>query len=233
MPAAALQAQQGKASLNSKLSPLSLYVSGGVSGYNGYRNTPYADYRKAAAPDVAVGAKWNLRPWGRVGLNVGYTKVKTLNNTIEGAAEPDYQHLEPSVQQTTLSNRLDSHILMTDVNFDFNLLSTVSQRWGLWLGSGIGYMHLWTRNTTLTAYSEETIDKGPDHFNVYTHDYITTQAANRHANSVYIPLRLSVEYNVMPHITLGIKGEYRFITEPSIVSPLAIYSVGGVIAYNL
>lgn len=240
MPAAALQAQTYNDTV--RTNTWTLYGAGGVSGYHGFRGGSDTGVHQTVAPDFSVGVKYNIKPWARVGFNLGYTKIKAMNNglahtqTITNNFQiGDRTDGVLTTDKVILSNRNDIHLAGADLNADFNILELFQQRnqhWNLWFGTGVGYLHGWNRSTLTTAVSEEGISKGDDHFNVYNHDYITTESANTHINTLYIPVRLSLEYDITPRWTVGVKGEYKFMPLDVDLTPKGIWSVNASIAYN-
>lgn len=240
MPAAALQAQTYNDTV--RTNTWTVYGAGGVSGYHGLRGGSDTGVRQAIAPDFSVGVKYNIKPWVRVGLNLGYTKIKALNNGMAHTQTVtnnfqigDRTDGVLTTDKVILSNRNDIHLAGADLNADFNILELFqkrNQRWNLWIGTGAGYLHGWNRSTLTTAVSEEGISKGDDHFNVYNHDYVTTKSANTHINTLYIPARLSLEYDITPRWTVGVKGEYKYMPLDKDLTPKGIWSGNVSIAYN-
>lgn len=240
MPAATLQAQTYNDTV--RTNTWTLYGAGGISGYHGLRGGSDTGVRQAIAPDFSVGVKYNIKPWVRVGLNLGYTKIKALNNglahtqTITNNFQiGDRTDGVLTTDKVILSNSNNIHLAGADLNADFNFLELFpqrDQRWNLWVGTGVGYLYGWNRSTMITAVSEEGISKGDDHFNVYNHDYVTTQLSNTQINTLYIPVRLSAEYDITPHWTVGLKGEYKSLPLDKTLTPKGLWSANATIAYN-
>lgn len=240
MPVAALQAQTYNDTV--RTNTWTLYGAGGVSGYHGFRGGSDTGVHQAIAPDFNVGVKYNIKPWVRVGLNLGYTKIKALNKGIAHTQTVsnnyqigDYNDGVLTVDKAVLVNRRDIHFAGADLNVDFNVLELFknrNQRWNLWLGTGVGYYHAWNRGTLTTAISEEGVAQGPDHFNVYNRDYVTTQSESKGLNTLYVPARLSLEYDITPHWTAGVKGEYKCLPLNKDLTPKGMWSANLSIAYN-
>lgn len=240
MPVAALQAQNYNDTV--RTNTWTLYGAGGISGYHGVRGGSDTGVRTTIAPDLNVGVKYNIRPWARVGLNLGYTKMKALNKGIAHTQTVtnnfqigNYNDCVLTVDKAILSNRNDIHFAGADLNVDFNFLELFknrNQRWNLWVGTGVGYYHGWNRGTLTTAISEEGVAKGPDHFNVYNRDYVTTENSTIDINTLYIPARLSLEYDITPCWTVGVKGEYKCLPLNKNLTPKGIWSANLSIAYN-
>lgn len=242
MPVAALQAQTYNDTLRTKT--WSVYGAGGFSGYHGLRSGSNTGVRSAIDPDFSIGVKYYLNPKLRAGLNLGYTKVKGINNGNDATHTQtvtnnfqigNYNDGVLTVDKIILVNRTDIHFAALDLNADYNLLDHFknrNQRWNLWLGAGIGYLHGWYRGGITTAISEEGVAKGPDHFNVYNKDYITTESTTKGVNTLYVPIRLSAEYDITPNWTFGAKGEYKCIPLKNDFTPKGIWSLNLSIAYN-
>lgn len=219
-----------------------IYATGGVSGYHGFRGGSVIGIVKSVAPDISLGIKYNLNSVVRFGLNFGYTKLKSKNadieynkTTIENFQVGEYKDATLTIDEAILVNRNDNHLAGVDLNVDLNFLEPSlnrNQRWNLWFGTGIGLYHGWSRTTVTTAFREEAVAKGDDHFNIYTKDYITTEATFNHINTLYIPARLSVEYDVTPRFTFGVKGEYKYMPLTKVYTPKGLWSANATFAYN-
>lgn len=220
----------------------SVYVQGGLSGYHGARGTSFEDTRMPLSPDFALGVKYNVKPWVRLGLNAGYTMVKSMNKgaSTEKTIVPNYKvgdyttNLE--VTRVLIQNRNDIHLAGADLNVDFNILgmwpNRKAQKWNMYLGVGVGYMHGWTRNATSTAVSEEAVAQGDGYFNVYNHNYVESAHSAGHLNLLYIPASLSLEYDLSPFWTIGAIGQYKYLPLDKEFTPQGIYSAGLLLRYN-
>ena len=60
----------------------SIYGQGGVSYYHGMRGADVSDSRRPISPDAAVGLKYNIKPWVRIGLNLEYTMLKATGKHV-------------------------------------------------------------------------------------------------------------------------------------------------------
>lgn len=219
-----------------------VYVTGGVSGYHDFRGGSVTGVSRFIAPDISLGLKYNLNSVVRFGLNFGYTKLKAKNadieynkTVIEGFQIGEYKDAILTIDNAVLVNRTDNHLAGGDLNVEVNFLEPSkerNQRWNLWFGTGIGFYHGWSRNTLTTAVSEEAVAKGDDHFNIYTKDYITTDATFMHVNALYIPARLSLEFDVTPRVTFGVKAEYKYMPQDKIYTSKGLWSTNATFAYN-
>lgn len=219
-----------------------LYVAGGVSGYRGLRGGSETGVLRSIVPDLSLGLKYNINPGVRVGLNFGYTMIKAKNAGIaysqtvtEGYHIGGYDDAILTVDKAVMINRIDNHLAGVDLNFDINLLSGLdrqNERLNLWLGSGVGYYYGWNRHTITTAVREEAVSNTDDHFNIYSNDYIATDVANTRIHALYIPVRLSVEYDVSQRWTVGMKAEGRYMPLIWRYTAKGIWSANLTLAYN-
>jgi len=198
----------------------SVYADAGVSGFVRYRNVPGNLTRHDISPDVNAGFSCQIGPWVRVGVNLGYTKLSTVNttngqviNSIDNYEVGNYDD-GVLVQVITDLHRFDeAHCLFAGGTVEFNFMeifkSKVADKFGVWLGTGVGYAGGWNHSTLTQAYSETAVAQGAGHANIMIHDYITSEGEDTHADSMYVPLALSLEYFVSKHISLTLGGYYR------------------------
>ena len=220
----------------------SVYIQGGLSGYHGARGTSFDNSRMKWAPDLSLGVKYNIKPWVRVGLNAGYTMVKSVNKDVisETTVVPGFQlgayTTDLEVRTDLIQNRNDMHLAGVDLNIDFNIMelwhNRKAQHWNLYAGVGVGYMHGWNRNTQTVAINETAIAQGDGYYNVYNHASMDSWHENSHLNLLYIPASLSLEYDVNPWWTIGVIGQYKYLPLDKEYSPKGIYSGGLVLRYN-
>lgn len=220
----------------------SVYLQGGLSGYHGARGTSFDNSRMPFSPDLSLGVKYHIKPWVRLGLNAGYTMVKSVNKdvvsettVVPGFKVGDYT-TDLEVQTDLIQNRNDMHLAGVDLNVDFNIMelwhNRKAQHWNLYAGVGVGYMHGWNRNTQTVAINETAIAQGDGYFNVYNHASMDSWHENAHLNLLYIPASLSLEYDVNPWWTIGVVGQYKYQPLDKEYSPKGIYSGGLVLRYN-
>lgn len=226
----------------------SLYVQGGASIYHDMRGADVSDSRRPVSPYGAIGFKYNIKPWVRWGLNLEYTMLKATGKyvTSEKTVDETYVITDPSTGKTypatletnidRLQNRYNMHYAMADLNVDFNLLdiwhNRKAQKWNLWLGTGVGYLHGWSRHSLTYSYRQEAVAKGSGYYNVYTHNYITSSACKEQVNALYIPVRLSLEYDITPRWTIGVMGQYKYLPLDKELTPKGMASGGVLIRYN-
>ena len=238
--AISLQAQTATYNDTVRTKTWSVYVQGGVGGYHGMRGVQY-DGKSYVAPQTSLGVNYTIKPWWRVGMNLNYiylksadkgavTETSSKNYTVEGQA---------GILNTTsvrLQNRNMNHILGADLNVDFNIMDIWHnrnlQKFNLWAGTGIGYIHGWNRNSNTWAVNEECVAQGDTYFNIYNHSYLSSKQLNGSSNALYIPITVSAEYDVHPKLTIGVQGQYKCMPQDKIGTPKGIWSAGVVIRYN-
>ena len=135
-----------------------------------------------------------------------------------------------------LQNLNNTYLAGVDANADFNILEIWPKRKAQWLslyaGAGVGYMRGWNRNSQTWSYNERATATGDAYFNGYSHSYLKSSEDKKHFNALYIPLSLSLEFDIQRQLTLGVIGQYKCIPTKSDFSPKGIYSAGVVIRYN-
>lgn len=226
----------------------SIYGQGGVSYYHGMRGADVSDSRRPVSPDAALGLDYNIKPWVRVGLNLEYTMLKATGKHVASrtVTTDGFVITDPTTKKTynttletkidLLQNRYNMHYAMADLNVDFNFMELwhdrKAQSFNLWLGTGVGYLHGWSRHTATTSYSELAQAKGEGYYNVYSHNYMTTDVGKRQVNALYIPVSLSLEYDITPRWTVGLVGQYKYLPLDRELTPKGIVSGGLLLRYN-
>ena len=220
----------------------SVYVQGGVGSHTTLRGSTHVDGKKMLAPNAALGVKYNIKPWIRIGLNAGWNMLRqgdqgTLTSTV---TNPNFTISGKTGTLTTRSVRLQDretdHLVGLDLNFDLNFMDIWhhrrAQKFNLWLGAGIGVIKNYGHFNDTWAYDESAVASGSDHMNIYEHEYITSSAECFHALGMYIPLSLSAEWDLAPHWTVGAIGQYKIIPTNKDCLPKSLWSAGVVVRYN-
>lgn len=226
----------------------SVYGQGGVSIYHDMRGGFFANSRKPVSPDVAIGVKYNIRPWVRVGLNLGYTMAKsnTKDAMSHTLVNPNFTVTDPTsgkVYSAPLTTKVDRfqnrnamHMAMGDLNVDFNIMelwhNRQAQQFNLWVGVGAGYLHAWNRHSMSASYSQHAEAKGAGYDVYYDHNYLTSDAEKGQVNALYIPASLSAEYDITPRWTVGLIAQYKYLPINHELTPKGIISGGLVLRYN-
>lgn len=240
MSAVTLQAQTYNDSV--RIHTWSVYIQGGAGNHHGVRSELFHNSKRTITPDLNLGVKYNIQPWVRLGVNAGYTMLKSTNKDILSSTITDNNYLigdhlgTLEVKFDQLQNRNNTHLLGLDANADFNILSFWPKRRAQWLnlyaGAGVGYMHGWNKNSQTWAYNETGIAEGNGYSHKYTHAYMKSAQDKKQFNALYIPLSLSLEFDVQRQLTVGIIGQYKYIPTKADFSPKGIYSAGIVVRYN-
>lgn len=220
----------------------SIYVQGGISNYHGVRSDLFDNGKRLISPDLSLGVKYNLKPWVRLGVNAGYTMLKAINKDFQSFTTTENGYLIDgkagalTIISDRLQNQNNTNVLGLDANVDFNILQLWPRRKAQWLtlyaGAGVGYMHGWNRSTLTWSVYERAVAEGDGYNNVYTHPYMTSSGDKKQFNALYVPLSLSLEFDVMRQLTLGVIGQYKYIPMKADFSPKGIYSAGIVVRYN-
>ena len=214
----------------------SVYMQGGISSYHGVRSELFDNSKRTMAPDLNLGVKYNIQPWVRLGVNAGYTMLKSSGNHSLSITTTDHNFLigdrtgTLELKSDRLQNLNNTYLAGVDANADFNILEIWPKRKAQWLslyaGAGVGYMRGWNRNSQTWSYNERATATGDAYFNGYSHSYLKSSEDKKHFNALYIPLSLSLEFDIQRQLTLGVIGQYKCIPTKSDFSPKGIYSAG-------
>ena len=206
------------------------------------RSELFDNSKRTMAPDLNLGVKYNIQPWVRLGVNAGYTMLKSSGNHSFSITTTDHNFLigdrtgTLELKSDRLQNLNNTYLAGVDANADFNILEIWPKRKAQWLnlyaGAGVGYMRGWNRNSQTWSYNERATATGDAYFNGYSHSYLKSSEDKKHFNALYIPLSLSLEFDIQRQLTLGVIGQYKCIPTKSDFSPKGIYSAGVVIRYN-
>ena len=225
----------------------SVYIQGGGTLYHGMRGMDEIAKRKHIMPFGGVGVKYNIKPWVRLGLNLEYDMLRSLDKgMLSTTTNRGYEIKDPSTGKTyptTLETKMDRfqnrytmQYAMADLNVDFNFMefwhNRKAQQLNLWLGVGVGYLRGWSRNSTTFSYREMAVAKGEGYYNVYTHNYMKSHAFNDHVDAMYIPATLSLEYDLSSRWTAGVFGRYSYLPLNKDLTPKGMYSAGVVLRFN-
>ena len=111
----------------------SVYIQGGGTLYHGMRGMDEIAKRKHIMPFGGVGVKYNIKPWVRLGLNLEYDMLRSLDKgMLSTTTNKDYEIKDPSTGKTyptTLETKMDRfqnrytmQYAMADLNVDFNIM---------------------------------------------------------------------------------------------------------------
>ena len=221
----------------------SVFAQGGVSYFWKMRGGTFDNAKKRVSPDAAVGVKYNIRPWVRVGLKFEYTQIKAVNEgSLLISEQKDIATTlngKPAVQRTTIEriqNMNLMHVGMADLNVDFNIMdiwhNRRSQKFNLWIGTGAGYLRGWNRDQMAFSICSDIVAEGDTYYNVQSNDQIQSYGDNTHVDALYIPLSLSAEWDVTPRWTLGVYAEGKYLPLNKDLTPKFMAMAGAKVAYN-
>ena len=223
MATVTLQAQSYNDSV--RVRTWSVYMQGGISSYHGVRSELFDNSKRTMAPDLNLGVKYNIQPWVRLGVNAGYTMLKSSGNHSLSITTTDHNFLigdrtgTLELKSDRLQNLNNTYLAGVDANADFNILEIWPKRKAQWLslyaGAGVGYMRGWNRNSQTWSYNERATATGDAYFNGYSHSYLKSSEDKKHFNALYIPLSLSLEFDIQRQLTLGVIGLYKCIPTKS------------------
>ncbi len=220
----------------------SVYVQGGISGFHGTRGELYENTKRNIAPDLNIGVKYNIKPWVRVGFNLGYTRTyaKSVDILSHTYTEDNFMVGSYPAELTTVANRIQNvnsaDLLGFDLNAGFNIMEFWHERrlqkLNVYAGLGLGYLHGWNHGVQTWAYDETAVAHGDGYHNVYNHSYIGSTETDSGYDGMYIPFSLSVEYDVMRNFSIGLVGQYKLLPLKVEHCPLGIWSAGVAVRYR-
>lgn len=221
-------------------------VGGGVSGTSKPRGAE-DDTHLRVGPEVFVGVKYNITPMWRVALNAGYihsrnftggiiTSTKEEEGFMVGNDEYGYHPGTLITNGARLDNTWKAHQFYTELNLNWNILDLwhyrKAQKWNLWLGVGVGYMYSDWTDGQMWAYDANALAQGDTYFNVYGHSYLNAQDFGHYLNSVYVPMSLSLEYDITPRWTAGVYGQAKWFPQSQDAMPKWMWGAGVSLSYN-
>lgn len=219
----------------------SVYVGGGVNGTSNIRTMERAT-RRYAGPEGWLGVKYYINPMWRLGINAGYARNKFVNGDLltTETETPNFTVGEHTTTLNTTAVRLNgdqrSDNFYADLNIDWNILdlwhNRKIQKLNIWLGVGAGFMHADWNGSNIWAVDERALAQGDTWFNVYDHSYVMTKTNHNIANTLYLPVTLSVEWDVTPYWTVGARGQFKYMPSKKDFSPYGMWSAGLTVAYN-
>lgn len=230
----------------------SLYAEGGASGVTGldFRNVS-SSMGTNVAPLAGFGIDYNIRPWIRIGLNYEFTKYRREQRFSEfQSVTPSYSNPSEGFTELVSStggiayNRMWTQHHDIDLSLEFNLADIWTRRkaqwFNLYVGVGAGMLFANGNTYTIAMGSEHWTD--PDNYdasglavgdNWQTTAYVTTGNVRHDFNAFYVPVSMSVEFDVAPRLTLGVRGQYKAVFSDHELAPNGIETLGMVVRYNL
>lgn len=207
----------------------SIYGMGGVAtatGENLFKNVnPSADI--FLAPMGGAGLTYNISPWIRLNLGYEISKYKREQrwNNVQ-ADGTSYRSFE------TLYNA-------AEFNGELNLAQIFREKgtggpFNVYLGSGVGALFNLGVDYSIKMGQTEVDDPDPTNDNYSFVPWINGHNDLIKYYSPFVPVNLSIEYDIVPKFTLGLKGSVKWLfgkTEPN--KAKFIESAGVVLRYNI
>lgn len=225
----------------------SFYAQGGVSGFHGMRGPDgqYTFDRRSLAPAADVGFFLHPRPWIRFGLGGNYTYLKQADPDVQKFSDviKDYRLIEGGVtydgtltkESARIQNRNFTHVVGTDLTMGINFMEIWRERkaqwFNIWTTIGVGYMHGWN-SYTQTVANDYFFISNDGMFSKSGSD-VNSPIANNTFDSPYIPVGLSLEFDVIPQLSLALFGQYKFFPVNIDHTPSGIWTAGAGIRINL
>lgn len=241
--AAVMQAQP---ELNDTLrtSTWGFYIQGGVAGFHGMngQNDQYTYDTPKIAPSGDLGLMFFPRPWVRFGLDLGYTYLKSSDKNVLPRTEifPNTEKEgligDLEINSSRLQNRNFTNMASTDLTLGINFVEIwrerESQWFNIWTSIGAGYMHGWNTHTYTWAVDENLVSKDDGHMSIWNHSHVNSYTDKNQFNAWYIPLILSMEFDLSRRLTLGLVGEYKYFPQKYEHAPTGIWNAGVSLRFN-
>lgn len=225
----------------------SIYLQGGASWATGLK---FKSVKPAAgtsvAPEVGLGVNYNLRPWIRLGLNYEFSKYRReqrLDNFEN--MPPSFSGTGSGMTENTVNNggtayrKLWNMYHNVGLTADFNIMqlwpNRQCTRFNLYAGTGAGMMFAKGNTYAISMGYDQWED--PDNAtgntdNWAAHSWLKAENSRHNYSSFYIPVALSAEYDVMPQLTLGVKGQYKALFTSDDFAPSGLEAAAIVVRYN-
>ncbi len=225
----------------------SIYLQGGASWATGLE---FKSVNPAAgtsiAPEAGLGVNYNLRPWIRLGLNYEFSKYRREQRPDNfEAVKPSFDGSNSGLTENTANNGGVAYRKMwnmyhnIDLTADFNIMqlwpNRQCTRFNLYAGTGAGMMFAKGNAYTLAMGNEQWEDPNNatgNSDNWTSHTWLKAENSRHSYNSFYVPIALAAEYDVMPQLTLGVKGQYKALFTSDHLAPSGLEAAAIVVRYN-
>ncbi len=229
----------------------SIYGQGGVSYATGVAMTnvnPSA--AMSIAPAFGGGVNYNLRPWIRFGLNYEFSQYRREQRFGEFQPVPTALAVGQGITELVTNEggiaygKMWTMYHSADLTFEFNLAQILANkrtcgRFNLYLGVGAGMLYANGNNYTLGMGYERWVDPTNQQAGVQVKDnwasraWVTGENVRHKYDAIYFPGVLWAEYDVSPRVTIGLKGQYKYMFSPDhAMAPEAICSGAFTLRYN-
>lgn len=190
----------------------------GFSNHTGMRGKQYVGSHKTA-PLFSLGVAYNLTAVWRFDFNIGYSNFRY--SADDQLAKPPQSSALGLLPYT---DRNITHLLFSDLSFSYNLMEINHtrnlQKLNVWLGVGLGLMHGW--NTHEQTWEIET----------ETDAWTEVRTRDRQPNTIYFPVTLAAEYDVMPELTLGLTTQLSAFPLSRNHTPKSMWFMALTVRYN-
>lgn len=219
-----------------------VFVAGGMNGISSLRNANEG-LKMQLTPEASVGLRYNIKPMARVALEAGWTQLNGRDKSTFESKEAisgivGDRPATGTLYQSRIKNRSKQNAIFTDLKLEVNVMEMFRERkaqaWNLYLGVGLGYMHGWGRTYETWAYKKELVAQGEDYFNGQTETGVESDThTDMDFNTMYVPISLSLEWDIIPALTAGFRAQYRSFTQKRDYTPDGgMWGVGFSLAYN-
>ena len=224
----------------------SLYMQGGISGFHNMKKVgdQYTYDKGSFAPAGDIGVFLYPRPWIRFGLGGNYTylkqadpSVRTYKEIIENySMKTDYGTFVGTLtsEGARIQNRNFTHVAGADLTMGINFMEIWRERkaqwFNIWTSIGVGYMHGWNTYTSSTAWDHNFISN--DGMITNSRSEVVSPIVKNSFDAPYVPVGLSIEFDVIPQLTLAAFGQYKFFPGDFSHTPTGIWTAGAGIRIN-
>ena len=166
-------------------------------------------------PYAGAGLLVNIRPWVRLGADYTYTRM--IREQVFSSLQPvSGTGITAGSVEGAVYRDFKTRFHGASLTGEFNLLELGGGkgpgRFGLWVGTGLGY--LFARGNTWTLSVSDVIRSD---------DWTQTVRFGGHnaphrCDALFIPATLSLEFALLPEVALSVGGGYRFLlgkTDPA------------------
>lgn len=216
-------------------------VGGGVSGTSMPKAADTGTHLRLG-PEGFLGVKYYITPMWRLALNAGYIYSRNFNENITTTTTTEDGFMVGDHSTTLITNgaRLDNtwkgHNYYADLTINWNFLDLwhyrKAQKWNLWLGAGVGYLYSDWTDGQMWAYDANALAQGDTYFNVYNHSWLNANDKGHYVNSLYIPMKLELEYDITPRWTVGAYGQAKWLPNNVNTMPKWFWGAGLTLSYN-
>lgn len=224
----------------------SMYMQGGVSGFHTMRGPEeqYSFDKRYVAPAADIGFFLYPRPWIRFGLGGNYTYLKQADPGVQKYEEVirNYKFSEGGKsyigtmtnESARIQNRNFTHVAGADLTMGINFMEIWREReaqwFNIWTSIGAGYMHGWNNYAKTMALDHNFVSD--DGIFTRNNSEVKSTVEDNSFNAPYIPVGLSLEFDVIPQLSLALFGQYKYFPLNINHTPTGIWTAGAGIRIN-